>query len=74
MDRLLGVVSWFDVKKGFGFIRCESKDYFVHYKAIQGIGFKELKQGQKVTFGAKKSDKGFTAECVVIVGMKDESN
>jgi len=25
-----GIVKWFDRKKGFGFIKSEGKDYFVH--------------------------------------------
>ena len=30
-----GVVQWYDVKKGFGFITGEDKNnYFVHYSAL----------------------------------------
>ena len=48
---LKGIVKWFDVRKGFGFITDEDNiDYFVHYSEIQGDGFKRLKEGQKVNF------------------------
>ena len=35
-ERENGVVKWFDVKKGYGFIkREEGSDVFVHYSSIQ---------------------------------------
>ena len=46
-----GVVKWFNEKKGFGFIQQrEGDDVFVHYKDIQGAGFKTLAEGEKVAF------------------------
>ena len=46
---LKGIVKWFDVRKGFGFITDEDNiDYFVHYSEIHGDGFKRLKEGQAV--------------------------
>ena len=47
--RQSGTVKWFNDEKGFGFITPESgPDLFVHFRAIQGNGFKSLKEGQKV--------------------------
>jgi cold shock CspA family protein len=41
-ERENGVVKWFDVKKGFGFIkREEGSDVFVHYSSIQGDDFRK---------------------------------
>ncbi|MFJ2489754.1 cold-shock protein [Pseudomonas sp. NPDC087639] len=49
--------------KGFGFITPESgPDLFVHFRAIQGNGFKSLKEGQKVTFVAVQGQKGMQAD------------
>lgn len=61
-----GTVKWFNDEKGFGFITPDDggDDLFVHFKAIQGSGFKSLKEGQKVTYEAVKGQKGMQAENV----------
>lgn len=60
-----GRVKWFDNKKGFGFISNETgADVFVHYSAIQGAGFKTLKEGEPVLFELIESDKGLKAQNV----------
>ncbi|MGH9651034.1 MAG: cold-shock protein [Terriglobales bacterium] len=57
-----GTVKWFNDAKGFGFIVRESgEDVFVHFSAIQGDGFKTLKEGQKVEYEPKKGPKGMQA-------------
>ncbi len=65
-DRELGIVKWFDNRKGYGFIQREPEgdDVFVHFKEIQGEGFKTLFEGQKVEFGLIVRDRGFAAENV----------
>ncbi len=61
-----GTVKWFNDAKGFGFITPEdgSKDLFVHFSAIQGSGFKSLKEGDKVTFEVGQGPKGPSANNV----------
>ncbi|WP_417697117.1 cold-shock protein [Pseudomonas sp.] len=61
-----GTVKWFNEEKGYGFITPDDggDDLFVHFKAIQGDGFKTLKEGQKVTYEATKGQKGMQAENV----------
>lgn len=62
-QRQSGTVKWFNDEKGFGFITPESgPDLFVHFRAIQGNGFKSLKEGQKVTFVAVQGQKGMQAD------------
>ena len=56
-----GKVKWFNEKKGYGFIESEGKEYFVHFKEIQGSGFKTLNEGDHVTFTPKDSSKGALA-------------
>ncbi|MFF7731142.1 cold-shock protein [Streptomyces sp. NPDC008001] len=53
-ERQAGTVKWFSDAKGFGFITPESggPDLFVHLRAIQGVGFQSLREGQKVAFVA----------------------
>lgn len=63
--RQTGTVKWFNDEKGFGFITQENgPDLFVHFRAIEGTGFKSLKEGQQVTFEAVEGQKGMQADKV----------
>ncbi len=65
-EKVTGTVKWFNDEKGFGFIAREGgADVFVHHSAIQGSGFKSLKEGQKVTMEVTQGQKGPQAENVV---------
>ena len=67
--RQSGTVKWFNDENGFGFITPESgPDLFVHFRAIQGNGFKSLKEGQKVTFVSVQGQKGLQADEVQAEG------
>lgn len=68
-QKFVGVVKWFNSPKGFGFItRKGETDLFVHYSAIAGRGFKELKEGQRVEFEVVDGKNGKQAEHVTVVG------
>ena len=68
MSNMTGRVKWFDEKKGFGFIEAQDgKDVFVHFRAIQGDGFKTLTDGQEVSFEVEQGQKGPQAVNVNIV-------
>jgi len=58
--RMTGTVKWFNDAKGFGFITPDDggPDVFAHFSAIQGGGFKSLKEGQKVSFEVTQGPKG----------------
>ena len=57
-----GTVKWFNTNKGFGFILTEdSREVFVHYTDIQSEGFKNLSEGEKVSFKVIDSGKGLRA-------------
>ena len=61
-----GRVKWFSNQKGYGFITTDSgEDVFIHYSAIEGVGFKSLDEGQEVEFEIVRGPKGYQAENVV---------
>jgi CspA family cold shock protein len=66
---ITGTVKWFNDQKGFGFLTREDgeKDCFVHHTAIQGTGFKSLREGERVEFDVVQGDKGPAAENVRVV-------
>jgi len=47
-----GTVKWFNAQKGFGFIQPEdgSRDVFVHVSAVERAGWRELREGQKLSY------------------------
>lgn len=62
-DRNTGTVKWFNNAKGFGFItRAEGDDVFVHFRSINGDGYKTLNEGQLVEFKLIEGPKGLQAE------------
>jgi len=66
VDRQQGTVKWFDNAKGYGFIISPSgEDVFVHYRVIEGEGYRSLSEGQVVEFEATQSDKGWQASVVL---------
>ncbi|HCF5367283.1 TPA: cold-shock protein [Pseudomonas aeruginosa] len=68
MSRQNGTVKWFNETKAYGFITPESgPDVFVHFRAIEGNGFKTLAEGQKVSFEVVQGQKGMQAERVQVI-------
>ncbi|MEX2981421.1 cold-shock protein [Streptomyces sp. C36] len=61
-----GTVKWFNADKGFGFIQQDDNgpDVFVHFSAIQSAGFRELHEGDKVSYDVTQGPKGPQAENV----------
>ncbi|GAB4363499.1 MAG: cold-shock protein [Calditrichia bacterium] len=57
-----GTVKWFNSSKGYGFISRENnEDVFVHFRSIEGDGFKSLDEGDEVQFEVGESPKGLQA-------------
>ena len=54
-----GTVKWFNAEKGYGFIsQPDAPDVFVHFSAIQGSGYRNLEENQKVEFDITQGPKG----------------
>jgi CspA family cold shock protein len=62
-----GTVKWFNSEKGFGFIEQDGggPDVFAHYSNISGNGYRELVEGETVTFDVTQGQKGPQAENIV---------
>ena len=57
-----GTVKWFSDQKGYGFIAAEgAQEVFVHFSAIEGRGFRTLREGEEVEFEIRKSERGTEA-------------
>ena len=61
-----GTVKWFNASKGFGFITPDDggQDVFAHFSSIEGSGYRELAEGQKVDFETEQGPKGPQAKRV----------
>jgi CspA family cold shock protein len=61
-----GTVKWFNASKGYGFIAPDdgSPDVFAHFSSIEGSGYRELTEGQKVDFETEQGPKGPQAKRV----------
>ncbi|WP_456268170.1 cold-shock protein [Kushneria sp. AK178] len=67
-DREIGVVKWFNVNKGYGFItRDGGEDVFVHFRAIRGKGHRTLAEGQRVRYHSIQNERGLQAEDVTVI-------
>jgi cold shock protein len=67
-ERIQGTVKWFNGSKGYGFLAREGgADVFVHYSALQGDGYRNLEEGQKVEFSVEQGPKGPQASNVVVL-------
>lgn len=53
-----GRVKWFNDSKGYGFIETDEGDVFVHHSAIEGQGYRSLREGQEVELEVGQGDKG----------------
>jgi CspA family cold shock protein len=64
-----GTVKWFNPDKGFGFITQDGgPDVFVHFSAIEGSGYRNLEENDKVEFEVTQGPKGPNAANVRKIG------
>lgn len=67
MSKLTGVVKWFSRLKGYGFINPDdgTQEVFVHYSAIDGEGYRNLYEGDRVEYDLVDKGRGPQAQHVV---------
>ena len=70
-----GEVKWFNNAKGWGFIVPEGggTDIFVHFSAVQGVGYKTLVAGQIVNFDLQNGERGLHANNVTVLSEVSEA-
>lgn len=64
-----GTVNRFNKLKGYGFITPENGDneVFVHFSQVQAEGYRELKEGQKVSYEVERGERGEFATSVRVL-------
>jgi len=67
-----GTVIRFNKIKGYGFITPDNGDteVFVHFSEVQTPGYKELKEGQLVSYILKQGERGDFASQVQLIESK----
>ncbi len=64
-----GTVKRFNKIKGYGFIAPDASEseVFVHFSEVQAAGYKELKEGQRISYILEQGERGeFATEVNVI--------
>jgi cold shock protein len=57
-----GTVKWFNKTKGYGFVSPDNggADVFIHISAVEKAGFRDLREGQKMSYELE-NNKGKTS-------------
>ena len=63
-----GTVKWFNQEKGFGFIESDGQDYFVHFSALEGSGFRSLGDGEAMEFDLEPDPKSGKQRATRVTG------
>lgn len=69
---LTGVVKWFDVTRGFGFVVADDPAYgdvLVHFTVLQSHGRRSLPEGARITLTAMRSGRGYQAREVIAIDL-----
>lgn len=59
MEKYTGIVKWYNIEKGYGFISCnEGDDVFVHHSQIKEKSpNKDLHEGENITFNIQENER-----------------
>jgi CspA family cold shock protein len=53
----VGIVKWFNPRKGYGFISPDDggKDVFIHISAVERAGWNTIEEGEKLEYQVAKN-------------------
>lgn len=69
-----GVVKWFDVTRGFGFLVADDDgigDILIHFSVIQPHGRRSLPEGARVVCHAVRRERGLQATSILSIDLSD---
>ncbi|WP_375402950.1 cold-shock protein [uncultured Sphingomonas sp.] len=70
--RAAGVVKWFDVTRGFGFVVADDPavgDVLIHFSVLQALGRRSLPEGARIEAMIVRRDRGFQAREITAVDL-----
>lgn len=70
-SRHRGVVKWFDVTRGFGFLVDDDQagDILIHFSVLQPHGRRSLPEGARVDCVAVRRDRGLQASAILAIDL-----
>lgn len=69
-----GIVKWFDVTRGFGFVVADDAaigDILVHFSVLQDHGRRSLPEGARVVCETMRRDRGLQASAILSIDLSD---
>ena len=70
--RISGVLKWFDVTRGFGFLVPDEPglgDVLIHFSILQPLGRRSLPEGARIETVAVRRERGYQAREIVSLDM-----
>ena len=64
-ERHAGVLKWFDVTRGFGFVVTDVGDVLLHFSVLQPLGRRSLPEGTRLDLVAVRRERGWQAREVL---------
>jgi CspA family cold shock protein len=66
-----GVIKWFDVTRGFGFLvdDAQAGDILIHFSVLQPHGRRSLPEGARIECLAVKRDRGLQASAILSIDL-----
>ena len=70
--RHAGIVKWFDVTRGFGFMVADDPavgDVLIHFSVLQALGRRSLPEGARIECVAIRRERGFQASEILSIDL-----